>query len=156
MEICKATERDLPGMVDLWWEMQSSHDEYDPQFYKTKSERECRDMARTYFSRMISDKNHLILLASESGKTVGMIHIQIGIKPPVYSLERFASILEVVVAKFYRNRGIFRMLLNQTRDILRLEKINLLEASVDISNPATEAYKHVGFTAREQLMIHWI
>jgi hypothetical protein len=61
MEIWKATENDLPGMVDLWWEMQSSQDDYDLQFYKTKSENECRDLARTYFSMMISDKDHLIL-----------------------------------------------------------------------------------------------
>jgi ribosomal protein S18 acetylase RimI-like enzyme len=156
MQISKATENDLAGMVDLWWEMQSSHDDYDLRFYKTKTENECRDLARTYFSIMISDNNHLILLASESGKTVGMIHIQLGVKPPIYTLERFGSIQEVVVAKACRSRGIFRMLFNHAKDLLRLEKINLFEALVDVSNPATEAYEHIGFTVRQQLMIHWI
>jgi GNAT superfamily N-acetyltransferase len=156
MEISKATENDLPAMVDLWWEMQSSHNHYDPQFYKTKSESECRILAQTYFSIMLADKTHLILLANDAEKTVGMIHIQIGIKPPVFSLERFASIREVVIAKPYRNRGIFKLLLNHSKDLLRLENINLLEVTVDISNPAAETYKHNGFIAREQLMINWI
>jgi ribosomal protein S18 acetylase RimI-like enzyme len=156
MEVLKATESDLPRIVDLWWEMQSSHNEYDPRFYKTKSESECRNLARTYFSIMIADKDHLILLANEGGKTVGMIHLQISIKPPVYSLERYASIREAVVSKPYRNRGIFRLLLNHAKDLLRLEKISLLEVGVDVSNPASDVYKRAGFTTREQLMINWI
>lgn len=153
MDIWEATETDLFQMVDLWWEMQSTHDNYDLNYYHTKTEYECRELAKRYFKEFLYDKNHFFLVAGESKKIVGMIHLQMLIKPPIYETQRYALIQDVVVTKSYRNRGIFKALLNHAKDRLRSEKINLVELFVDINNPAVEVYKKMGFKTRQQLMV---
>ena len=155
MKIWEATEIDLTQMIDIWWEMQSSHDNYDPKYYQTRSENECRGLARKYFKEFLLDKNHLFLVAGVSEKIVGMIHLQILIKPPVYRAQRYALIQDVVVTQSYQNRGIFKALLDHAKDRLRLENINLMELLVDENNPAVKAYGQVGFTTRQRLMIKW-
>lgn len=156
MEIRKATKRDLSGIVDLWWEMQSSHDAYDLKFYRTKSEVECRELAKIYFAELLGDENHLVFVAAEGKKSIGMIHIEILAKPPIFHTRRYASIRETAVTQSKRNQGIFKWLLNHAIDELRAQRIGLIELFVDKDNPAVEVYKRLGFTVRQELMIRSI
>ena len=156
MEIRQATEEDLPAIVDLWWEMQSSHNSYDQKFSETKSEDRCRELAMIYFSKMVNEEDHLILVAGDFGKVIGLVHMEIAMKPPVLRLERFASIREVVVAESHRRRGTFGQLLNYGWAYLRRRDIRLVEAMVDVGNPAIRAYERQGFIPRQQLMIAWV
>jgi len=156
VKIRDAAERHLLGMVDLWWDMQSSHYDYNERFYQTKSEKECRKLAREYFKKLLHDKNHLVLVAEELRRTVGLIHVELLAMPPVYTIERYAIIREAVITKSSRRLGIFKALFNHVEERLKSNNINLINLFVDINNPATKAYEQLGFTTRQKLMTKWI
>lgn len=155
MDVRKASPKDLSQLVDLWWEMQSLHSDYDSRFYQVKSEEECRKVARIYYETMLCDNRHTILVAVQSGKVIGMIHLEKKEKPPIYSVQRFAEIQEVIVSGPYRRKGVFNVLWSQAEKDLRDQGFHLIEALVEVVNPAIKAYEKQGFMARQALMIKW-
>ncbi len=157
MEIRKAGKRDISAIVDLWWEMQDSHHVYDPEYYRTRSEAECREISTRYFRQIIGAPDHGVFLALEADRLVGMLHMAIRSKPPIFQVRSYAMLEEVVVAPSHRKKGIFRDLFTYAEEMLRSRDIHLLELLVDRENqPAISAYKGVGFIERQAMMIRWI
>ena len=151
-----ATEPDLPAIIDLWWEMQSGHEAYEPRFYGTRSRQVCRAGCESYFRRLLGDPDCLFLVAIHEGQVVGFIVAHLSKRPPPYAIDR-RMVVEVTATRAdHRRRGVFRGLLETAMVRAKAQGISLVSLSVDCDNPAMAAYLRSGFSPRQVTMTRWL
>lgn len=156
IEYRRPTERDLDGIFDLWWEMQSSHVAYDPLWYGPRPKSECRPACLERFRDRLSDQNSLIYIANAAGHPVGMVLGSLVDRPPVLTQFKVLAIENAVVAEGFRRRGILRELMALITAEARTRGARAIKFCVHSANPAKQAYEKLGFTCQELSMMKYI
>ena len=156
IECRRATERDLDGIFELWWEMQSSHVAYDPLWYGPRPKSECKPACIERFRDKLSDPNSLIFIAEACGRPVGMVLGCVADRPPVVTQFKVLAIENAVVTEGFRRRGILRELMALITAEARARGARAIKFCVHSANPAREAYEKLGFTCQELGMIKYL
>lgn len=149
MRIRKARKSDLPQIVDLWWEMQTSHYKYDRPYYKLRTKKVLRRNIEKYYSDIIESPESIFLVADDKGTIAGYLCALVQNRPPVYQLSKSVFIDTTAVRGRYRGKGIFRKLYLFMEKTAKKHQPCHIELFVDIDNPAIELYKHLGFKGRQ-------
>jgi ribosomal protein S18 acetylase RimI-like enzyme len=156
VEYRRATEGDLDGIFELWWEMQSSHIPYDRVWYGPRSKSACRPVWFDHVRNKLSDENSLIFIATVDGRPVGMVVGFVTDRPPVVASFKVLAIENAVVAEKFRQRGILRRLMATITAEARSRAVKAIKLSVHTANPARHAYERLGFACQELTMMKYI
>jgi GNAT superfamily N-acetyltransferase len=153
MRIRKAREKDLDSLVSLWWQMHTSHYQYDKAYYKLAAKRKACAASRKHLKEMISNKNAVFLVAEENDTLLGSLLAHIVNRPPVFPPQKRALLDNVVVDEKHRGKGIYSKLQKRFDKIAKDKGAIYIELNVDISSSVVEIYKRKGYSARHLKMI---
>lgn len=149
-----ATPEDLPDLVALWWELQSSHFHYDRYFYDVKPEKLSKVLTTEYYEMYLGHENHIFVVMENEKKAVGMIHCEILKRPPIFKDEYEALLVEVAVNEDFRGQGIFQRMFEFLRTKLKLRNIKTCTLLIDRENESGfRAYRKSNFRERQIFMI---
>lgn len=150
MKIRKAARREIPRLVELWWDFQTTHPPYDPVFYRNKSKAECLRLCQKYYQVILASKNHIFLVAETNGKLVGFIMGEIGHRPPVYRTVEAGFLSMIYIIPEMQRKGAGTRLVQALEKEFRRRKIRHVELVVDKKNrPALELYRKCGYQDRQ-------
>ena len=153
MKVRVAKTEELPDLVNLWWELQSSHFAYDKKFYDVKPEKLSKVLVLEYFETFIENTNHIFIVMEHEEKLIGMIHCEILKRPPIFVEEREGLLVEVVVNRAYRGRGIFEQMFKFLKVKLKLQNVNTCTLLCDVQNKnGLRAYEKANFKERQSFM----
>ncbi len=145
-----ASNSDLEAISDLYKKEMSFHEQFDPLFALSKEFN-----GVIYFSRFIENPENLILVAEETGKIIGYIHIRIlkekaqknkskwakfkkewlgGKKTSPRFNIRWGYVADCFVESKYRQQGIGSLLLDKSIDWLRSRDVPFLDLEVHSLN----------------------
>lgn len=154
MEIRNAETEDVKSIVEIWFEMQSLHSNFDEKYYKLRESHQIKQLSELYFLDSLQKKNHEILVVCDGGRVIAFMHYEYLKRPPIFVNRKAVLIVEVAVTETYRHKGVFTRMFQHLREILEQERVCFVELSVDMKNEiAIEAYKKMGFYQRQQKMI---
>jgi ribosomal protein S18 acetylase RimI-like enzyme len=131
MEILKAQELHIPGIVEVWEEFAHFHEPFDPRFPMKD------DVSSGYEVHLREDmakETTRVLVALDKEKVVGYVMALIKKTDPAWQRERSGYIEEMAVTANYRRRGIGEKLLKQIIDWFKEEKLDYIELSVAAKN----------------------
>ena len=151
-----AVPADEEALSELWWTMQSSHQEYDPNWYADKGEETCVASWRQHFRGLLQDENCIIVVATCIGRPMGMLVARFSHRPPIYVTESVADIHSTVVHPDHRGQGVFRAMLSFLEVKALDAGIRVVKLSVHVRNPNRAAYERTGFVPETVGMIKWI
>ena len=142
--IRNAAIKDLPGIVDLWFEMSTLHDELDESFRLRSN---AKDIFQKYAQSVLEDESKLsIVYETEDGEVVGYMFAEVIEQPPVYELEKIGFIGEVSVALDYRREGVGKLLLERTKEWFLNQGITRIDCHVAVKNSISQGFwKKNGF-----------
>ncbi|MGC8542380.1 MAG: GNAT family N-acetyltransferase [Vulcanisaeta sp.] len=141
--IREAREGDVEYLVDLVVRLKRLNSEFDPLF---SARSDCAERAREYLLNAIRDnKNHLILVAEDMGKIVGVLKADIR-ERLFYSPSIEGAIVDFYVMPEYRRKGLGRQMLERAVTILRERGAQLITAEFPTQNQiAINFYNKMGF-----------
>jgi len=141
--IREARENDVEGLVDLVVRLKRLNSEFDPLF---SARNDCAELAREYLISAIRDnKNHLVLVAEDAGKIVGILKADIR-ERLFYSPTIEGAIVDFYVMPEYRRKGLGRQILDKAIAILRERGAQLITAEFPTQNQiAINFYNKMGF-----------
>ena len=148
MRIRNARKSDLPQMVDLWWEMHTSHYKYDRPYYKLRDRKIARRNTENHFSDIIDSHDSIFLVADDNGIVAGYLCAHVQNRPPVFEPSKRVLIDTTVVREDYRGKGIFTKLYVRMEKNVKKHQPYHIELFVDMENPAIDLYRHLGFKSR--------
>lgn len=143
--IREITEKDLDGLLTLYTQLHGN------PFPEKTSE------LSALWEKILSDKNHRIIVAEEDGKIVSSC-VCVIVPNLTHEQRPYALIENVVTDENYRKRGLATACLNFARDIARKEncyKIMLLTGSKEEST--LRFYERAGYNRNDKTaFIQWI
>ena len=148
MRIRKAIKSDLPQIVDLWWEMHTSHYRYDRPYYKLPTKKVAKRSAEKHYSGIVDLPEWIFLVADDKGILTGYLCALVENRPPVYQPSKRVLIISTGVREDYRGKRIFKKLYLRMKKSAVKHQPYHIELLVDIDNPAIEMYKQLGFKNR--------
>lgn len=154
MRLRKAARKDLPGISELWWEMDSSHLRHDPEFYARKPREVCMKMARKYHRTFLTRAGKFLLVAEQSGEIIGYLAAKIVPLPPVVKVKQAGLVDGICVRRDCRRMGVGKQLLRAALAEFRKRKIRRVRLMVELENgPARKLYQTLAFRDRQVVMI---
>ena len=153
MRIRKAREQDLANLVTLWWQMHTSHYQYDKAYYKLAPKKKACAAARKHLKEMISSKNAVVLVAEESATLLGSLLAHVVDRPPVFPPQKRVLLDSVIVDEKHRGKGIYSKLQKRLDKIAKDKGAIYIELYVDTSSPVVEIYKRKGYSPRHLKMV---
>ncbi|WP_054857011.1 GNAT family N-acetyltransferase [Vulcanisaeta sp. JCM 16159] len=141
--IREAREGDVDALVDLVIRLKRLNSEFDPLF---SARNDCAERAREYLLNALrNSKNHLILVAEDMGRIVGVLKADIR-ERLFYSPSIEGAIVDFYVMPEYRRKGLGRMMLERAITILRERGAQLITAEFPTQNQiAVNFYNKMGF-----------
>ena len=130
--IRKAKHNDVERILDLWCEFMDFHEQYDSIYKRSKNG---RSKFLKFLKERISDRNSLVLVASEEETICGYLLAKIETKPPVFNERRHGVIFDLATTEKLRRKGIGEKLFHESVEWFNKKKINRVELEVAISNP---------------------
>jgi len=146
----KAQPADLDGLFELWWEMQTYHEQFDSLWYSPKERQESKPMWLAYLQNSLSNPDSFIFVAIHDSNMVGMVKAQITGRPDILRNQiRVVAVENAIVTQSFRRRGIFRRLMELLIEEARAAGARAIKLSVYNENPARLVYKKLGFSTHE-------
>ncbi|MGC8607270.1 MAG: GNAT family N-acetyltransferase [Vulcanisaeta sp.] len=139
----EARESDVETLIDLVVRLKRLNSEFDPLF---SARNDCAERAREYLLNAIHDsKGHLILVAEDMGKIVGVLKADIR-ERLFYSPSIEGAIVDFYVMPEYRRKGLGKMMLEKAIAMLRERGAQLITAEFPTQNQiAINFYNKMGF-----------
>ena len=143
IKIRKAVKKDVPILekldkFGLQLDKYSGLDKLDKNAKEKKGE-------KNYYEKFICGKKKWCYVAEENKKITGFILFDIEKRAEYFKIKKAGHIDLLFVDKKARGKGISRLLMKKTTDVLRKEGIEYLRLSVHSDNPAHEVWKKHGF-----------
>jgi ribosomal protein S18 acetylase RimI-like enzyme len=143
MEILKAQQSHIPGIVDAWEEFARFHEPYDPRYPLIDN---VREGFRVYLTGLLTAENTSVLVALDENIVVGYVIAVIRKSSPAFKRERYGHIEEMAVTASYRRKGTGSKLLEEAMAWFRSENLDMIELSVAARNTVGYAFwKKHGF-----------
>jgi ribosomal protein S18 acetylase RimI-like enzyme len=153
----RAKLTDLDQLFGLWWEMQTSHNEFDGTWYAPKKKEESKPIWMKHWRTAIRDSNFLIFVAIHKFKIIGMVKASFGDRPRLLKHQmKVIAVENAVVTRKFRRHGVFRKLMELVTDEGKLKGAKAVKLSVFNSNPAQLAYQRLGFKRHELGLIKYL
>jgi GNAT superfamily N-acetyltransferase len=156
IRIRQATTDDIESLFQLWKEMQLPHSDYHPQYYPLADEATVEEKIKTRLLSMIQDDEYHFVVAVETDNIDGQCVATTAVKPPIFEPVVQLQILQAVVGKEHRRRGVFRRLLEAVTAWGVEKGASEIELVVDSLNPAVRAYEACGFEIVHYKMVRQI
>lgn len=140
MKIRKASLKDFGEITELAKETIEFHSKYEPELYSYKNAGKVYDRR---LKDMIKDKDILFFVAQEDKKICGYIYGEASIWYPGYLM---GNIVDLIVGKNHRGKGIGKVLLEKIISSLKKKGCKQIEIQVQIENKnALGLYESLGF-----------
>ena len=152
-----AIASDVDALVDMWWQMQSSHHAYEPDWFEDIGEEACKASWRTHYAELLADERAVVTVATQGACIAGFMVAQICSRPPIFTIQSSIAILSAVVGEDYRRRGVFRGMMAFLEEKARAEGVGVIRLSVHCKNEsAIQAYEKSGFVPEMTSMLKWV
>ena len=136
MKIIEATEKNIPEIVELWKELADHHSNIDSFFTRRKS----------FITELIKSEEAKIFIAIEDQKIIGYIVAKIDEYPPVYILEKYGAIYDMIVTLEQRKKGIGEKLWQSALKWFKSLNLERVELSIVPTNLESSSFwKKQGF-----------
>jgi ribosomal protein S18 acetylase RimI-like enzyme len=143
MVIREASLADLPQMRELWDEFMAFHEDLDPIWVRKPG---AVDTWVEFISGLISEEDSLVLVAEEDSLLAGQMVAKMQDTPPVFIIEQYGFIQEVVVRAGFRRRGVARLLYDHAENWLREKGAVFLRTNIDANNALSQGFfRSAGF-----------
>jgi len=143
MRIRRAEISDLEGITRLWLEMMNFHINKDDNY---RIKRDAMDIYRNYAKETILDPEKRVFVYEDKKEILGYIFVEIGCLPPVYEVNKIASVTELSVTQERRRNGIGRLLLHFAERWAKDQGVSRIECIVSANNEASQSFwKKNGF-----------
>jgi GNAT superfamily N-acetyltransferase len=141
--IRKATEADIPGIVEVWKEFMDFHAALDPYFTRSASGHE---NFAGYLAERMRKEADTVLVAEAAGCLVGFCVAGIVQRPPVYQMPECGGIDSLAVTEAYRRRGVGNRLVEEATRWFAGRGIRRIEVGVVMENrTAGSFWRKMGF-----------
>lgn len=143
--IRKAKEIDIEEILKLWKILAEFHSNLDTVFEPSD---DAIDIAREYLIEQVTKENTSFLIAEEvkTKKIVGYCKGNIANYPPVFKMQKYGRISDIVVHSNYRNRNLGKSLFEEMKNWFLQKDITRLELRVASTNPISPNFwKKMGF-----------
>ncbi len=152
----RATEADIPAVVDLCMLVEAQHEAYWPLRWQRREG--LREGYAHWLSRRLADARMLIAVAREVGTSaepvVGALLATIEKEIPIYTYGEYALVQDMAVRETHRRRGIAQRLLADAAVWARGQGVNQLRLMVAAQNPTGRAaFEKAGFLPTYQEMV---
>jgi ribosomal protein S18 acetylase RimI-like enzyme len=141
--IRRATEQDLPRMVELWKDLMDFHATRDPIFTRKPD----GEKAWETFMRENMAKDKACVFAAEGDRRiVGYCLALISNYPPVLSMSTYGEMMDLMVHEAYRHRCVGERLFNAAKAWYSQQGIYRIEVRVAVTNEiSTGFWRKMGF-----------
>jgi len=140
--IRKATEKDIPAVVELWEEHQEYHVECDAYFERSK---DAKSGFREYLEGNLEGLG--LFVAEVNERKVGFVLGEVDRRPPCFAKREYGMIDDLGVTEEWRGRGIGHRLVERMMVWFEEQGIDRIEARVLVTNPlASTFWEKMGFT----------
>jgi len=140
VNVRSAEERDIPAIVDLWWEMMHFHAAVDSHF-QLREEVAAREAWKKHLREDIWEQEEWIVLVAEAdGELVGQIIGTVRDPHPVYGQEPYGFVSDLVVAPEARRSGVAQALFEALKAWFREKDVSHLELQVAHNNPTSQGF----------------
>lgn len=149
MKIKYATVNDLKQVDSLYQELASLMAEINPYLWRLAE----HDLS--FLKSVVEDDKSDIILATDGDKIVGYTLVQQLHTPPYkcYVLHDYALLLEIVVSKAQRGKGIGSLLMDEVKKWSSQRNLNYIDLNVlCANNSAIRLYEKNGFFSDMQSM----
>ena len=130
-EIRRADHRDLERLVALWIDLTEHHAGLEP-LYELRDGAE--DEARRLLEAQLRDPETAVFVRETSGRLDGFCSVRIARAPPIYREDVRAEIMDLLVRREGRRRGIGRALVKATLAWVRERGVPRVEVRVAAGN----------------------
>ena len=141
----RATKDDLGIMNRLLHELHTIHAAAVPSVHRIPAPPE---EPAAYIVELLSNPDVMILIAEIDGEPAGLVHVQIKTAPgyPYVVPRTYAHMMEIVVLKQYRRRGIGQALLEQAEKWSAGRGATKMQKGVwEFNSDAIEFYERFGY-----------
>jgi ribosomal protein S18 acetylase RimI-like enzyme len=127
----KATEGDIPEIIELWKEFIDFHKDRDPFF--SRSEEGPENFGKFILENLRKD-DAVVYVAEANKSVIAFILATIQNYPPAFEIKQFGFINDLAVASAYRRTGIGSRLFSMTKDWFVQKEIKRIELEVALTN----------------------
>jgi ribosomal protein S18 acetylase RimI-like enzyme len=143
---------DFDQMFELWWEMQTSHLEYDEIWYKPREKNQSKPICISHWKQLLQNRAGYLLIVESGPLLVGMIIAQmIGRPPPLEHQIKVLEIENVIVKKDFRLMGISKEMMLRIMNQAKNDGAHRVQLCVHSKNDAKFAYEKIGFKMEEMI-----
>lgn len=152
MKLRKAVSSDINVVIELWKDMMLLHQNYDRYF---SLEEKAEKAYKKYAEENIKSRNKFFKVClDENNDIVGYVLADIIEYPLIYPVKRFIEIIEMVVRKDQRRKGIGETMLKDVFYWAKEKGITRLECKVAIENPISQGFwKKNGFRGYSESLV---
>jgi ribosomal protein S18 acetylase RimI-like enzyme len=151
MKIREAVQADIQQIASLNAEVQAIHVELFPDsFHKVTSRTLCEMV-----SSIMSDESILILVAEEDSEIIGYLSLRKQNRPShaLFNGRNCGYIDQVCITKEHRGKGVFKSLLNKSKQVVTEWGFKRIELDVWSNNKAAkETFSNSGFETYNEKM----
>jgi ribosomal protein S18 acetylase RimI-like enzyme len=137
MGIRKAEIMDLERITQLWFEMMTFHINKDNKY---RMKQNAIDIYRNYANETILDPEKGVFVYEDGHTLFGYLFVEISDLPPVYEVEKIASVTEISVKQEMRRKGIGQSLLKSAELWAKNRGINRIECIVSANNEVSQSF----------------
>lgn len=150
MEVIRAEEKHVHGIVDIWKELMDQHRELDSYYT-------CRADARTnweqFLKQRMNESSDLVLVGLDNDKVIAYSIAMIKDYPPVFQIQKHGFISDMGVNIKYRRKGVGEMMLKKMLAWFDSHKLERIELRVAFNNDiGINFWKKHGFKEQHYTM----
>jgi ribosomal protein S18 acetylase RimI-like enzyme len=140
LEVRRAAEEDVPGLLGLWREMMDFHAEVDPRLRPLAPPEGERAWEKHLREDLLGQESACVLVAERGGRIVGMIVGLLRDVYPVFEPERRGFVSDISMAADARRQGVGRALLQSLVAWFKERGASRAELRVADANPVSRAF----------------
>ncbi|NHI92459.1 MAG: GNAT family N-acetyltransferase [Candidatus Lokiarchaeota archaeon] len=157
MPIRELKVEDIETIVQFWWDLQQINYGFDERYYELTSKEDALAYKKEYYEAMMGNPFFFpIVIETDEGKVIGYMITEIKEREPFYKAAKIARIREVFLLPESQGKGYFSTAYQKIMQFLKEHKIELIDAEIDLSNPALAKYYKVNLYKRAFRLICWV
>ena len=150
MKVTAATEEHIPQIIDLWKKLVDFHRELDP-FFSRRSDGDLR--FKEFLQKSIKSADSHVVVALDKNNVVGYCLGSTMMHPPVFLVEKYGNIFDMMVDPLYRRQHVGTDLVNAMILWFSSRGIQRFELNVAVKNKnGKKFWKKQGFQEYMQVL----
>ncbi len=147
MELVEATENDIDALIERWYTLATSMEEYDELNELVYTDVE--DVPADGFKKYLDADNITPYLIVNEGDTIGFVVLQEG-HHPSRRYSAYLRLVDLYIDEDQRNRGYGTAVVAQVKELARGQGYDHLKVSCEWENEdARRFYRNMGFRPKQ-------